>query len=247
MRIDKWLVESGHVESREKAQEMLQAGWVQVNGRPVTKPAYPINPNDQVELSGSLRYVGRGGLKLQAAIERWQPDLQGCTCADVGASTGGFTDCLLQHGAAKVYAIDVGSGQMHPSLRNDPRVVLMENVNARYLEKLPEQVRFVVMDVSFIPAGLVLPQVQKWLAHDGELFLLLKPQFEAPNLTKRGVIKDGAVRETILRSAVDGYEQNGWQVLDEFLCPVAGDKGNREYWLRLRSTIEGIARHASNP
>lgn len=237
MRIDKWLAANGHVESREKAQEMVQSRLVQVNGQTITKPSYKIQPGDKVELLGSLRYVGRGGLKLEQAVERWQLDLQNAVCADVGASTGGFTDCLLQHGASKVYAIDVGSDQMHPTLRNDPRVILMENTNARYLDTLPEPVQFITLDVSFISARLILPQLKGWLAPGGELFWLLKPQFEAPHLTKHGVIREEATRETILQSAIEWCEQNGWQASDWFLCPIAGDKGNREYWLLLCLTV----------
>lgn len=234
MRVDKWLAANGYVESREKAQEMLQSGLVQVNGQRITKPSHKIHPGDTVVLLGNLRYVGRGGLKLESAIERWQPALQGAVCTDVGASTGGFTDCLLQHGASKIYAVDVGSGQMHPSLRNDPRVILMENTNARYLETLPEPVQLITLDVSFISARLILPQLQKWLAPGGEVFWLMKPQFEAPYLTKHGIIRGEAARETVLQSAIEWCEQNGWHAADWFLCPIPGDKGNREYWLRLR-------------
>ncbi|GIV20813.1 MAG: TlyA family rRNA (cytidine-2'-O)-methyltransferase [Armatimonadota bacterium] len=234
MRLDKCLVERGLVESREKAQELIRAGEVLVDGQVVTKPAAPVHPQSVMTLLRQPRYVGRGGEKLEAALQRWHGDVQGMVCADVGACTGGFTDCLLQHGAAKVYAIEAGHGQLHPRLREDARVVSLENTDARTLSTLPEPVNLVVVDVSFISLKQVLPALFRWLDEDGEVWALLKPQFEAPHWTKKGVMRSAQARERILQELVQWCQQQGWRVRDAFECPLAGEEGNREYWLRLR-------------
>lgn len=235
MRLDRWLVEQGLVESREKAQELIRAGAVLIDGKAVTKPATPVTPSQQVVLLRQLRYVGRGGEKLEAALRRWRGDVQGWVCADVGACTGGFTDCLLQHGAERVFAIEAGHGQLHPRLREDPRVVSLENTDARTLEALPERVHLAVVDVSFVSLQEVLPRVFGWLQEGGEVWALLKPQFEAPHWTKRGVMRSEAARGRVLEEFLLWCQQQGWQVQDWFECPVAGEEGNREYWLRLRA------------
>ncbi|GIV15608.1 MAG: TlyA family rRNA (cytidine-2'-O)-methyltransferase [Armatimonadota bacterium] len=234
MRLDKCLVERGLVESREKAQELIRAGEVLVDGQVVTKPAAPVHPESVITLLRQPKYVGRGGEKLEAALRHWELPVHGLVCADVGACTGGFTDCLLQHGAAKVYAIEAGHGQLHPRLREHPRVVSLENTDARTLSTLPEQVNLVVVDVSFVSLKQVLPGLFRWLDEDGEVWALLKPQFEAPHLTKNGVMRSAQVRERILQEFVTWCRQQGWTVLDAFECPVAGEEGNREFWLRLR-------------
>lgn len=235
MRLDRWLVEQRLVESREKAQELIRAGAVQVDGRPVTKPATPVSATQQVMLLRQPRYVGRGGEKLEAALQQWRATVQGMVCADVGACTGGFTDCLLQHGAERVYAIEAGHGQLHPRLREDPRVVSLENTDARMLDALPERVHVAVVDVSFLSLREVLPTVFCWLAEGGEVWALLKPQFEAPHWTKRGVMRSAAARERVREEFLAWVQQQGWEVLAQFECPVAGEEGNREYWLRLRA------------
>lgn len=234
MRLDKWLVECGLVESREKAQELIRAGEVLVDGKPVVKPAASIEPDSKITLLRQPKYVGRGGEKLEAALRRWDIPLHGMVCADVGACTGGFTDCLLQHGAAKVYAIEAGHGQLHPRLQDDPRVVSLENTDARTLQALQEPVNLVVIDVSFVSLEEILPGVFRWLDEGGEVWALLKPQFEAPHLTKKGVMRSAQARERILREFVAWCHEQGWAVLDAFECPVAGEEGNREFWLRLR-------------
>ncbi|MCS6950853.1 MAG: TlyA family RNA methyltransferase [bacterium] len=234
MRLDRWLVEQGLVESREKAQELIRAGEVLVDGQRVTKPAAPVHPQSEVQVLRQPRYVGRGGEKLEAALQRWGAGVQGLVCADVGACTGGFTDCLLQHGAAKVYAIEAGHGQLHPRLQADPRVVSLENTDARTLDALPEQVHLVVVDVSFISLREVLPMAFRWLREGGEVWALLKPQFEAPQWTKRGVMRSAAAREQVLRDFLAWCDAQGWTVLDAFECPLSGEEGNREFWLRLR-------------
>lgn len=234
MRLDKWLVERRLVESREKAQELIRAGEVLVDGKPVTKPAAPVKPGSAIILLRQPKYVGRGGEKLEVALHRWELSVQGMVCADVGACTGGFTDCLLQHGAAKVYAIEAGHGQLHPRLREDPRVVSLENTDARTLQTLPEPVNLVVIDVSFVSLKEILPGVFRWVDEHGEVWALLKPQFEAPHRTKKGVMRSAQARERILREFVAWCQQQNWAVLDAFECPVSGEEGNREFWLRLR-------------
>lgn len=234
MRLDKLLVDRGLVESREKAQELIRAGEVLVDGRVVSKPAASVLPHSQIVVLRQPRYVGRGGDKLEAALQRWQPEVTGMVCADVGACTGGFTDCLLQHGATKVYAIEAGHGQLHPRLRADSRVLSMEGTDARYLLQLPERVQLVVVDVSFVSLREVLPTVFGWLLPGGEVWALLKPQFEAPQQTKKGVVRCEHTREKILQDFLEWCWVQGYQVVDFFLCPVPGEAGNREYWLRLR-------------
>lgn len=238
MRLDKLLVERRLAESREKAQELIRAGEVLVNGKPVRKPSAPVAEDAEIVLQSRPRYVGRGGLKLESAITRWHgaDRVRGAVCADVGACTGGFTDCLLQNGAMRVYAVEAGHGQLHPRLREDPRVVSLEGTDARSLVVLPEPVRLVVVDVSFISLREVLPGLFGWLQEDGEIWALLKPQFEAPHRTKRGVIRSPQVREQIRRDFVQWCEAQGWEVLDTFECSIAGEEGNREFWLRLRAS-----------
>lgn len=237
MRLDKLLVERRLVESREKAQELIRAGDVLVNGKPVLKPSAPVAEDVEIVLKSQPRYVGRGGLKLEAAIARWHgaDRVHGAICADVGACTGGFTDCLLQNGAVRVYAIEAGHGQLHPRLRGDPRVVSLEGTDARTLTKLPEPVHLVVVDVSFVSLREVLPGLFRWLRPDGEVWALLKPQFEAPRLTKKGVLRSAQVRERLLREFMQWCQQQGWEVKDAFECPLAGEAGNREFWVCLRA------------
>src|SRR5687767_6977881 len=192
IRLDLLLVERGLAESRSKAQAIIMAGQVRVNGQMVDRVSAGFAPDVQVEVDTGPRFVSRGGEKLAAALEAFFIDPRGLTCADIGASTGGFSDCLLQHGAARVYAIDVGKGILHWKLRNDPRVVVMEETNARYVESLPEPVSLVTVDASFISLKILLPVVKKWLfplssfikeekkkEERGDILALIKPQFEA--------------------------------------------------------------------
>src|SRR5687767_8676345 len=179
IRLDLLLVERGLAESRSKAQAIIMAGQVRVNGQMVDRVSAGFAPDVQVEVDTGPRFVSRGGEKLAAALEAFFIDPRGLTCADIGASTGGFSDCLLQHAAAKVYAIDVGKGILHWKLRNDPRVVVMEETNARYVESLPESVQRVSCDASFISLKILLPVFQRWLSPDANVLTLIKPQFEA--------------------------------------------------------------------
>jgi 23S rRNA (cytidine1920-2'-O)/16S rRNA (cytidine1409-2'-O)-methyltransferase len=239
-RLDKFLVERGLAPSRERAQALILAGRVLVNEQKVEKPGASVAADAAVRLLGDdLRYVSRGGLKLEAALAHWQIDLTGRTCADVGASTGGFTDCVLQHGAAAVVAIDTGYGQIAHKLRVDPRVMLLERTNARHLK--PEQVTFPVtflaMDVSFISATLVLPAVVRAMRPAlTEAVVLVKPQFEAgrEHVGKGGIVRDPEAHLLAVervRAAVAELRGAEIEVMDS---PVLGAEGNREFLLHAR-------------
>ena len=234
-RLDVLLVERGLAASRAKAQALIRAGRVRVAGRVVTKTGAKVEVTAPLEVLEPLRYVGRGGYKLEAALEAFGVDPGGWVCADVGAPTGGFTDCLLQRGAARVYAVDVGRDQLHPSLRADPRVVVMEGVNARYLEALPERVDLVVMDVAFISQTKLLPVVRRWVKDDGALITLVKPQFEAgPGGTRAGIVRDPAVWRRVLREVVACAAGVGLGAVGLVPSPVKGGDGNQEFLLYLR-------------
>lgn len=204
LRIDTWLVQNGHFESRQRAQLAIKSGQVRCNGQPVTKPSQPVPPDGAVEVTGMpLRYVGQGGLKLEKAIQTFQLDFAGLTVLDAGASTGGFTDCALQHGAAKVFAVDVGTAQLAPTLRQHPQVVFYENQDIRQLEfsQLQGQpVDAVVCDVSFISLTQILADLARFLRPGGFLVLLVKPQFELEQRTalKGGIVKDPKLRQRAL-------------------------------------------------
>ena len=236
-RLDKLLVSRGLVPTRSKAQGVILAGEVLVDGAMMDKPgtAVPIAAN--IELKAQMPYVGRGGYKLAGALETFALDVTGAICADVGACTGGFTDVLLQNGAARVYAIDVGYGQLDWSLRQDERVVVMERTNARYVESLDELVNFVVIDVSFISLRLILPAVQKWLTPDADVVALIKPQFEAgpKQVGRGGIVKDTAVHRSVLLDLWQWLRGNGFGVLGLTRSSVTGADGNVEFlvWLKV--------------
>ena len=249
LRLDKLLVDRGLAASRERAQALILAGRVLVNEQKVEKPGAPVNEDAALRLLGSdLRYVSRGGLKLQAALEGWKIDVTGAACADIGASTGGFTDCLLQHGAASVLAVDTGYGQIAHKLRVDPRVSLMERTNARILPPgamaaaSPAQpITFFAMDVSFIGASLVLPAVVAALAPAGEAWagdavLLVKPQFEAgrEHVGKGGIVRDPAAHQLAVNRVRDAVTALGGDVLEVTESPILGMEGNREFLLHAR-------------
>jgi 23S rRNA (cytidine1920-2'-O)/16S rRNA (cytidine1409-2'-O)-methyltransferase len=233
-RIDTLLVERGLVESREKAKALLLAGAVRVDGQRVDKAGQNVSIDSSIELAEMPRYVGRGGLKLEGALERFGVDATGRVCLDVGASTGGFTDCLLQHGAARVYAFDVGAGQLDWRLRNDPRVVVREGVNARYLrpEDLPEPVDLIVCDVSFISVTMILPALPPLLRTNGEIIILVKPQFE---VGREQVGKGGIVRDPQLQAEACARVEAVVQALGFKTAimesPILGAAGNREFLL----------------
>ena len=239
VRLDVLLTEKGLLDSRQKAQATIMSGLVYVNGQRVDKPGSAVDPDADVEIRGNtLRYVSRGGLKLEKAMAVWPIRLEGKICMDIGASTGGFTDCMLQNGAAKVYAVDVGYGQLAWSLRSDGRVVCLERTNARYLNReiIPEEPEFSSVDVSFISLKLILPAVAAVLRDGGEAVCLVKPQFEAgkEKVGKKGVVRDPAVHREVLERFLDHAAESGFLVLDLSYSPVRGPEGNIEYlgWLR---------------
>lgn len=234
MRLDQLLVEQGLAESREKAQRLIRAGEVLVNGHPQTKPGHEFDPDSEIVVKASMPFVGRGGQKLEEAFSVFGLDVKDRVCLDVGASTGGFTDCLLQHGAQKVYAIDVGAGQLHWQLRSDPRVVVMEKVNARYLkpEDFPERAEFAVVDVSFISLTKILPAVTALLQPCAELVTLIKPQFEAgrEKVQRGGVVRDEAVRAEVVEAVKQfGTGTLGLQWMGVCTSPIKGPAGNVEF------------------
>ena len=236
-RIDKLLVERGLAESRTKAQAMVMAGVVLVDEQRVEKPSHQFDTNSSIRIKGgddpTSRYVGRGGLKLEAALREFKIDVTGLSCLDVGASTGGFTDCLLQHGARKVFAVDVGHNQIDWRLRNDPRVEVREGVNARYLqpEDFPHQFDLAVMDVSFISATKVLPAIVPLLVAGGAIITLIKPQFEVGRgeVGGGGVVRDPAKRSRVIEEVNDAARTLGLNVVNVIESPIQGAEGNVEY------------------
>lgn len=232
LRLDRWMVDRGLVESREKAQALIMAGEVLVDGQKASKAGQPVGPQAHVEVLAKLRYVSRGGLKLEGALVHFAIDVKGLVCADFGASTGGFTDCLLQSGAARVYAIDVGAGQLDWRLRKDPRVVVREGVNARYLElaDLGEAVDLAVCDVSFISATLILPAMLRVLKPEGRAIVLVKPQFEVGKgqVGKGGIVRDPALHQESCAKVQKFIEEAGFKT-DIMESPITGAEGNREF------------------
>ena len=238
-RLDKVIKERRLIRSRSRAQRMIEAGRVRVDGHILTRPGHPIDSEAGIEILAFEKYVSRGGEKLEAALERFRIDPRGKVCLDVGASTGGFTDCLLQHGAAKVCAIDVGHDQLHPSLRRDPRVVVREGLNARYLEPqdIAESIDLVTVDVSFISLRLILPPLAEIAGPKAEIIALVKPQFEVGKgkLASDGVVKNEADREVVLRDLCTFVEvETPWSVVGEMASPVQGEKGNTEFFMHIR-------------
>ena len=237
-RLDLLLVERGLAETRSRAQALVMAGRVRVEGELVDKAGAQIDPGAGIEVEQPARYVSRGGDKLQTAIDRWSIDVRGELCLDVGASTGGFTDCLLQHGAERVVAVDVGRNQLHERLRTDPRVVSMEQVNARSLEpaQLPFTPSFLVVDVSFISLRLVLPPAVACLDGAWRGLVLVKPQFEAGrSRAPGGVVRDPEVRREVVQSCWDLAQNLPSAILGVCDSSVPGPAGNREYLLYLAS------------
>ncbi len=233
-RLDQLIVERGLVETREKAKALILAGKVLVNHQKVEKAGAAVADDAEVELLEQLRYASRGGLKLERALQEFSIDPTGWVCVDVGASTGGFTDCLLQHGASRVHALDVGPSQMLYRLRQDPRVVLHENCNARYVEAdaLGEKARLLVCDVSFISVTLLLPRFPALLAEDGQMVILVKPQFEVGrgDVGKGGIVRDEKLHAQACVTVESALRALGYQtrMIDS---PILGGKGNREFLL----------------
>jgi len=248
VRLDVLLVERGLAESRAKAQALIMAGQVRVADQVALKPATTVDASATLTVDSGPRFVSRGGEKLDAALEAFAINVSGLVCADVGASTGGFTDCLLQRGAAKVYAIDVGKGILHWKLRNDKRVIVMEQTNARFVESLPEQVGLVTVDASFISLKILLPVVKQWLfplssfdngktkEERSDIIALIKPQFEAGKKDVSrgdGVIRDPEIHKQVLVDVLGFAQQEGFHIRGLIKSPLLGPKGNAEFlvWL----------------
>jgi 23S rRNA (cytidine1920-2'-O)/16S rRNA (cytidine1409-2'-O)-methyltransferase len=233
-RIDLLLVERSLAESREKAQALLLAGQVLVNGQKVDKAGAAVDSTAAIEILARMPWVSRGGYKLAGAIDHWGIDVTGRVCVDIGSSTGGFTDCLLQRGAARVHSVDVGAGQLHWKLRTDPRVVVHEGVNARYIEPatLGEPVDLAVCDVSFISVTLILPMLPPLLQPDGALVILVKPQFEVgrTQVGRGGIVRDPALHEAVCSKVEDAARMLGFRT-DLMESPLPGAEGNKEFLL----------------
>ena len=243
IRLDVLLVERGLAESRAKAHALVMAGQVRVSDQVVLKPATAVDSKAVLTVDTGPRFVSRGGEKLDAALEAFAIDVKGFVCADVGSSTGGFTDCMLQRGAVKVFAIDVGKGILHWKLRNDRRVVVMEETNARYVESLPEQVDFVTVDASFISLKVLLPTIKKWINSETNLLCLIKPQFEAGKKEVArgdGVIRDPEIHKSVLLEVLSFAQQEGFNIRGLIKSPLLGPKGNAEFlvWLKQASAEE---------
>jgi len=247
-RVDIEMVNKGLVESREKAKAMIMAGIVYVNNQKVLKAGDKIKEGDNIEIRGQgLKYVSRGGLKLEKAVDVFNLNLDGKVCMDIGASTGGFTDCMLQNGAEKVYAVDVGYGQLAWKLRSDPRVVNMERTNIRYIDfdLLTDDITFISIDVAFISLKLVLPVAFNILSQDGQLVALIKPQFEAgkDEVGKKGVVRDINIHKKVVTEIIDFAYDFGFSVDMLDYSPIKGPEGNIEYLVLLskkedKSTVE---------
>lgn len=234
-RLDIAVFNRGLAPSREKARGMIMAGEVLVNGEMIDKAGTRVTEADSIEIKTKPRFVSRGGEKLAGALNDFLYDPTGMVCADVGASTGGFTDCLLQNGAARVYAIDVGYGQLNYSLRQDNRVIVVERTNARYLESLPELIDLAVVDASFISLKLLIPVMAGWLIPEGDIIALIKPQFEAgkSDVGKGGVVRDTATHARVLQEIASFSINQGWAVKGLTVSPLKGPAGNTEFlmWL----------------
>lgn len=240
VRLDQLVFDLGYTESRERAKTTIMSGLVFVNGQRADKPGTLVAPDAKIEVRGeAIPFVSRGGFKLDKALQVFPIDPSGKSCIDCGASTGGFTDVLLQHGAAKVYAVDVGYGQLAWKLRNDPRVVNLERTNLRYVtaEQIPELLELAVMDVSFISIKLVLPAVKALLVPGADLVCLIKPQFEAgrDEVGKKGVVRDSGVHCQVIRGILDFAPQIGLSVMGLDFSPIKGPEGNIEYICHMKN------------
>jgi 23S rRNA (cytidine1920-2'-O)/16S rRNA (cytidine1409-2'-O)-methyltransferase len=236
VRLDQYVVEAGLAVSRSQAKALIMAGDVLVNGQQETRAGHPVGERDEVALRQKPRFVSRGGEKLDHALEAFRIDVAGSVAADLGASTGGFTDCLLQRGADRVYAVDVGHGQLDLRVRDDARVVVLEKTNARYLESLPEPVDLVVIDVSFISLDLIFPVAARLLRPGGRCVPLIKPQFEAGRheIGKGGVVRDPAVHRLVLERALASAVAHGFGVTGLVASPLQGPAGNVEFLAHLQ-------------
>ncbi|MCI6253732.1 TlyA family RNA methyltransferase [Eubacterium coprostanoligenes] len=244
-RLDVAVFEQGYAPSREKAKAIIMAGIVYVNNQKVDKAGFELKEGDVLEVRGkTLQYVSRGGLKLEKAMQEFPITLEGKICMDVGASTGGFTDCMLQNGAVKVYSVDVGYGQLAWKLRTDERVVNLERTNFRYAtrEQIPDEVDFASVDVSFISLKHILPNLNTLLATDGQAVCLIKPQFEAgkEKVGKKGVVRDLNVHLEVVENVIKLALENGFSVMGLQFSPIKGPEGNIEYLIYLNKSQEPV-------
>lgn len=244
-RLDVAVFEQGYAPSREKAKAIIMAGIVYVNNQKVDKAGFELKEGDVLEVRGkTLQYVSRGGLKLEKAMQEFPITLEGKICMDVGASTGGFTDCMLQNGAVKVYSVDVGYGQLAWKLRTDERVVNLERTNFRYAtsEQIPDEVDFASVDVSFISLKHILPNLNTLLAPDGQAVCLIKPQFEAgkEKVGKKGVVRDLNVHLEVVENVINLALENGFSVMGLQFSPIKGPEGNIEYLIYLNKSQEPV-------
>ncbi len=242
IRLDILLFQNGMAESREKARAMIMAGLVEVDKARIEKPGHEVSPNSAIHVREPYPpFVSRGGLKLEAALKTFDPEVKDRIILDVGASTGGFTDCLLQHGASKVVAVDVGYGQLHWKLRRDSRVVVLERTNIRHLEKgtLKHEIDGAVIDVSFISLKLVVPAVSPLLKDQAFIIALVKPQFEVGKgqVGKGGVVRDPALHEEVMENLILFFKSLRWEVAGQMASPLLGPKGNKEFLVHLRRAI----------
>lgn len=240
-RLDLLLVERQLADSRQRAQALILAGEVRVNGQVVSKVGTPVPADAEITVRAPLKYVSRGGFKLEGALDAFGVDVSGKVCADLGASTGGFTDCLLQRGASRVYAVDVGYGQLAWKLRQDPRVVVMDRINVRVLDGLPEPVDLATIDTSFISLTLILPTAKRILKPDGEAIALIKPQFEAgrDQVGKGGIVRDPRVHRQVLESISQYAIEEKWQIRGLARSPIQGQDGNVEFFIWLGNGDSG--------
>ncbi len=251
IRLDVLLVERGLADSRAKAQALIMAGQVRVNDQVALKPATATDTKSTLKVDSGPRFVSRGGEKLEGALDTFAIDVKGFVCADVGSSTGGFTDCMLQRGAAKVYAIDVGKGILHWKLRNDRRVVVMEQMNARFLESLPEPVSMITVDASFISLKVLLPTIKKWVSENTQLLCLIKPQFEAGKKDVSrgdGVIRNPEIHKQVLLDVLNYAKAEGFGLRGLVKSTLLGPKGNVEFLLWMdthpnENSVEAFVNH----
>ena len=236
-RLDVLIFEKGLAESRSKAQAIVMEGLVLVNGKKINKAGTQVSEDDIIEIEKQNPYVSRGGLKLESVLNLFNIDFTDKVCIDIGASTGGFTDCMLQHGAKKVYAVDVGTAQLHYKLRNDPRVVNIENVNFRYFDKtlLKDDIDIITIDVSFISLDKILPLASEIISKDGFIVAMIKPQFELePNEINKGVVRDEILRQKAINKIKDVAINLGLEIVKEQDSGVKGPKGNLEHFILLK-------------
>jgi 23S rRNA (cytidine1920-2'-O)/16S rRNA (cytidine1409-2'-O)-methyltransferase len=243
LRIDQLMVERELIETLDQAQRLIMAGQVRATGQVVLNPSDSFSDDVQIDIDWGPRYVSRGGEKLAAALSEFNIDVNQLVCGDIGASTGGFTDCLIQNGAQRVYAIDVGRGILHWKLRQDPKIVIMEGINARWMDQLPEPIDLITLDVSFISSKIIIPVVRSWFKDGaGKLIVLIKPQFEATkSQTSRGkgVIKDPAIHKQVLYDVLRSAVTEGYQIAGLMQSPIMGPKGNKEFLAELALHAHG--------